>query len=117
MVTDVQNELGTDRLTLRYLVRCMVEQSGAVRADQIARRMSVDIAPVCQELEYWVAKGLVEVLRPVAVSMTEECEDASAEGGAYYRWVRPTDTEYAWQAALMRHRPLPHIADSYPIIF
>lgn len=118
MVTNIQDSPATDRVTIRYLVRCMVEQSGAIRADQIARRISLDVEMIREELKYWVAKGLVEVLRPVAMSAPEEGEEVSAgSGGEYYRWIRPTDTDYAWQAVLIRHRPLPRLADSHPIIF
>jgi len=108
MVTNVQDSPGTDRVTIRYLVRCMVEQSGAVRADQIARRISLDVEIIREELNYWIAKGLVEVIRPVALTVPNDGEEVSTgSGGEYYRWIRPTDTDYLWQAVLMRHRPLP----------
>ena len=78
MVSNTQENRGTDRITIRYLVRCMVEQSGAVRADQIARRVSLDVEMIREELKYWVAKGLIEVLRPVAANVPDEGEEAFA---------------------------------------
>lgn len=117
MVTHIQDSPATDRVTVRYVVRCMVEQSGAIRADQIARRISINVETICEELRYWVAKGLVEVLRPIAVSAPEEGEEISAgSGGEYYRWIRPTDTDFIWQAAMMRHRPLPRLGNTHRII-
>jgi predicted transcriptional regulator len=118
MVTNVQDSPSTDRVTIRYLVRCMVEQSGAVRADEIAGRISFDIQTIREELKYWVAKGLVEVLRPVALAVPDEgAEITTGSRGEYYRWIRPSDTDYMWQAALIRHRPLPRLGNSRPIIF
>jgi hypothetical protein len=117
MVTNVQDSPGTDRVTIRYLVRCIVEQSGAVRADEIARRISFDVETIRAELNYWIAKGLVEVLRPVAAVSGEGEEVSTGSGGEYYRWIRPADTDYVWQAVLMRQRPLPRLGNSRPIIF
>ena len=118
MVTDMQKNPVTDRVTVRYLVRCIVEQSGAVSAEQIARRISLEVGMIREELKYWVAKGLVEVLRPVCVSACVDREDPSAPGrGEYYRWIRPTDTDYVWQAGLMRNRPPPRLGTVRPIIF
>ena len=115
MVTNVQDSPGTDRVIIRYLVRCMVEQSGAVRADEIARRISFDVGVIREELNYWVAKGLIEVLRPVSPLEGEEVPARS--GGEYYRWIRPTDTDYLWQAVMMRHQPQLRLGNSRPIIF
>jgi hypothetical protein len=118
MVIHIRDRPATDRETIRYVVRCIVEKSGAVRADQIARRISLDVETIREELTYWVTRGLIEVLRPVAPALAGEGEGVSAGGGGeYYRWIRPTDTDYIWQSVLMRHRPLPRLADARPIIF
>ena len=118
MVTDMQDKTAVDRVTLRYLVRCMVEQSGAISAEQMARRMSLDAESVREEVKYWVDKGLVEIIRPVGVSMpTEGTSSPATDRTDYYRWIRPTDTDYIWQAGLMRDPPLPRLGTVRPIIF
>ena len=76
--------------------------------DQIARRVPLRVEIIREELAYWVAKGLVEVLRPVAAAMQDESDEVSGgSGGDYYRWIRPTDADYMWQAELLSRRPPP----------
>ncbi len=118
MVTDMQDKEAVDRITLRYLVRCMVEQSGAISAEKMARRMAVDVESVREAVKYWVDKGLVEIIRPVGVSMsTEGTRSLTADRTDFYRWIRPTDTDYVWQASLMRDPPLPRLGTIRPIVF
>ena len=118
MVTNIQETPGTDRVTIRYLVRCIVEQSAAISAEQIAHKVSLNVEAIREELKYWVDKGLVEVLRPVTVSHPESRPESAADGRSeFYRWIRPTDTDYVWQAGLMRHNPLPRLSTYRPTIF
>jgi len=118
MVTDMQEKSAVDRVTLRYLVRCMVEQSGAISAEQMARKTSLDTEMIREEVKYWVDKGLVEIIRPVGAPVSAEGTNSPAPDRAdYYRWIRPTDTDYIWQAGLMRDPPLPRLGTVRPIIF
>lgn len=90
-----------DRETIGCVVRCILEQSGALCADQIARRISLNLEVIHKELDRLVDKGLAERLSPLAVE--NEAENTPAETKPfreYYRWIRPTDTDYLWQSNL-----------------
>jgi hypothetical protein len=102
MVSDTSDIQASDRSTLEYVVRCILEQSGAMRVDQVAEWISLNVEAIQEELNRLVEKGLVEILRPIAV--TEGNENASEEAKnrcEFYRWIRPTDTDYLWQSNLL----------------
>ncbi len=102
MVGDSQDMPITDRATVRYIIRCTLEQSGATRAEDVARRLFLNVRLVREELRYFVDLGLVEVLRPIragAISLDDADEDGAES--EYYRWIRATDSDYLWQAQLL----------------
>jgi hypothetical protein len=101
MVSDTSDVQASDRSTIEYVVRCILEQSGAIRADQIAERISLNVEAIHEELNRLVGKGLVEILRPIALTKEDENDPGEAKSHSeFYRWIRPTDTDYLWQSNL-----------------
>jgi hypothetical protein len=107
MVSDMPDIQASDRPPMEYVVRCILEQSGAIRADQIAIRISLKEEAILEELNRLVGRGLVEILRPIAVTNGNANESEEANRPCdYYRWIRPTDMDYLWQSNLLARDPI-----------
>ncbi len=74
----------------------------AVRAVDAARHFRIPLDTARAELDALVYAGLVEVLRPVSADRHADGHPLIDFDLEYYRWIRASDNDYEWQAALVR---------------
>jgi hypothetical protein len=78
----------------RRLMACL-EEYDAVNADALMRRLRMDGDVVRGCLAGLVARGDVEILRPIGRG--KEARRAPRRDDEFYRLVRETDNDYLWQ--------------------
>lgn len=97
MVADKSRNSGAETAdSLRGTLTALLRENGALSAAAIARLLSSSAEAVCAELRKLVEIGVAEVMQPVGIGagLSPDLE--------YYRWKRRSDTDYVWQANLIR---------------
>jgi predicted ArsR family transcriptional regulator len=92
---DGESALIPDKTGVRSRLRACLEDCDAVSAHALMQRLRLDRETLSGCLDGLIARGDVEVLRPI--SRGQDGGHAPRRDDEFYRLVRETDNDYLWQ--------------------
>lgn len=84
-------EVETDVPAIWLAIGSVLRDQGISNVARLAQMLVFEAATVREGLEYWVGRGLVEVMRPY--SRRQPFDDELD----YYRWKQSTDRDFLWE--------------------
>lgn len=94
MLETLLSEIEIDAPAVWLAIGNVLRDRGISNVTHLVQTLAFEPATIREGLEYWVDRGLVEVMRPYNRSQSFDDELD------YYRWKQSSDRDFLWQQTL-----------------